>query len=143
MVFEMFSTEQCMSGLCHSCFKRHKACLCCGASKELQGNGVCKPCNRARSCQSCSEVNVALDAKLCIVCEKKRAHCRATRKRLAMWCVACFSAEQRSSGKCRECFSRACVCHHCEQIEADVSNNYKRSESKCAAVFSCCLRCRP
>ena len=60
-----------------------------------------------------------------------------------MWCVACFSAEQRSSGKCRECFSRASVCHHCGQNEADLSNNFKCSESKCAAVFSFCLRCRP
>ena len=91
-------------GYCKSCFRlkfpsrhaskqerRRKECPCCGETKELHSSGVCRPCMRARSCESCSKVNVAAEASFCPTCEQQREKLGATRQRLAMWCTDCFS----------------------------------------------------
>ena len=105
-------------GFCKKCFRRHfpeqhakkqeqrrGKCVYCGETKELQSGGVCKPCRHARSCESCSAVNMALSPKTCGSCETVRDRLGAKRKRLAMWCLSCYSESQRASGKCHKCFS--------------------------------------
>ena len=143
-------------GYCKSCFRlkfpsrhaskqerRRKECPCCGETKELHSSGVCRPCMRARSCESCSKVNVAVEASFCPTCELQREKLGATRQRLAMWCTDCFSTQQLASGKCRACFSHIVKCHHCNKQDVDLSKPFSCSESDCASVFYMCATCLP
>ena len=143
-------------GYCKSCFRlkfpsrhaskqerRRKECPCCGETKELHSSGVCRPCMRARSCESCSKVNVVVEASFCPTCELQREKLGATRQRLAMWCTDCFSTQQLASGKCRACFSHIVKCHHCNKQDVDLSKPFRCSESDCASVFYMCATCLP
>ena len=141
-------------GYCKSCFRlkfpsrhaskqerRRKECPCCGETKELHSSGVCRPCMRARSCESCSKVNVAVEASFCPTCELQREKLGATRQRLAMWCTECFSTAQLASGKCLQCFSYKC--HHCNKHDVDLNTTFRCSESGCASAFNMCATCLP
>ena len=141
-------------GYCKSCFRlkyparhaskqerRRKQCPCCGETKELHSSGVCRPCMRARSCESCSKVNVAVEASFCPTCQLQREKLGATRQRLAMWCTECFSTAQLASGKCLQCFSYKC--HHCNKHDVDLNTTFRCSESGCASAFNMCATCLP
>ena len=139
-------------GYCKKCFgkkfpqayaekvrQRLKNCAACGEAKELQPSGLCKPCTKARSCELCGEVNVASTARTCPSCETVRSRLGATRTRLAMWCLSCFSEQQRASGKCFQCFQ--CTCEHCGKDDVEMGKEYKCSEKECGAKFSLCVVC--
>ena len=141
------------AGYCKKCFRvkfpqayakklreRLKECLSCGEAKDLRSTGLCKACTSARSCDFCQEVNLEPKARTCPSCETTRSLLGATRKRLAMWCAACFTEDQRASGKCFQCFKR---CHHCGRADVEMQKGYKCTGKDCGLAFFVCVVCYP
>ena len=93
---------------------RKKQCHLCHQERELIA-GVCKPCRRSRSCESCGQVNMDPAVPRCISCSAVRESFGAKVKKLSLWCPACTTPDERHSGYCRTCFAspkKPCsVCH--------------------------------
>ena len=115
---------------CKSCFKEfcprlhakllnqrrhsHSECGYCGEIKELQ-QGFCRPCRRARECQTCRAVNEGFEATVCVSCCKRRKALGASAQKLAAWCLTCTTLEERQSEFCLDCYKdvQSRPCHHC------------------------------
>ena len=117
-------------GYCKSCYKekhpkkyaakvsgRKVKCKFCSKLRESGGGNLCKPCMRARSCESCAASNLAKSSAICSRCHAFRASLGAAQSRLAMWCVTCTSAVERATALCRSCYtSLSGACYHCEKL---------------------------
>jgi len=145
-------------GYCKPCFrllfpKKHavklkgrlKPCQFCHEIKDIQKNGFCKTCTRARSCDSCGTVNEDTAATVCVSCGPTRISLArgVGQERLALWCASCCSESERASAKCRACFAKVFICHHCERKEFECAGSYHCSVEECLAAFQLCLACSP
>ncbi len=155
---------------CRTCFKEKfprkfaqmtaelysNPCRLCGEKDLLTGAGICRPCNKARSCSSCKEVN-----------EKKRApHCKhcaaallgsvtrsnsgrpAQQPRLATWCTKCFGPEQIASRLCKGCAGKkesldavGKECVRCKKTTLLADKASICSTVACRAQLRLCLPC--
>ena len=61
-----------------------KACATCGAKRELTGQ-LCRPCNTARTCNDCGDINMAANASTCANCHVFRDSLGAATPRLSLW----------------------------------------------------------
>ena len=143
-------------GYCKACYRqffperhqekqtaRKRKCPYCLHELELQSNGFCKACTRARSCQTCGEVNRASSAETCVACAPRRDEPGATRPRLALWCPTCSSEQERASGRCGACYKKALafVCHHCSGKRCVLEQEHRCAEVSCRISFRLCDYC--
>ncbi len=142
-------------GYCKACFRelfpgKHKAkqknrketCIFCDSVGELTQTGLCRPCVRARACDVCGAYNLDRDAHVCLDCCDHREKLGAVQPRLAMWCVDCTSASERSAQLCRPCFGRARGrCHHCTKVQELEHKVFHCAESACGCRMRFCAQC--
>ncbi len=148
--------------LCKPCFRkkhprqyaakvegRKKTCAHCLEKKELSGE-FCRPCRRARSCSECGAVNVKKTAKVCCNCKDLRANLGAVQSRLALWCLVCTSASDRSLGLCKQCLDdrreqersiQEGQCDHCKRVGMGLPHELRCSESSCRITIHLCGQC--
>ena len=116
-----------------------KTCARCLEKKELSGE-FCRPCRRARSCSECGAVNVKKTATVCSNCKDLRANLGAVQSRLALWCLVCTSASDRSLGLCKQCLDdrreqersiQEGQCDHCKRVGMGLPHELRCSESSC------------
>ena len=144
-----------LDGYCKICFRkkfpaqhsamqqrRFKVCSICEESKDLTAEGICKPCKKTRSCESCSLVNLDKSAVACAHCAEARKKQGATKDRLAMWCSTCYDDEQRASGRCFTCHRKSIgKCGHCERENAQIASVRKCADADCNVEIRLCSSC--
>ena len=74
--------------------QRKAKCSYCGSSKVLE-KGFCRPCRRARQCETCGEVNVDHDATVCVSRVVSDDSSRAQVRR--NWLLGAFHAPQKKN----------------------------------------------
>ena len=144
-------------GFCKVCFRkqfpdeaaakataRKKACVVCGNVQEVVANRMCRPCHRARSCDTCNAVNLDAAAQICEHCSESQQLQGSSQGRLAIWCSACASPDQLAAGLCKMCFdkqSRLDGCHHCRAAVDFSSHMITCAEPGCGVRMRFCRRC--
>ena len=144
-------------GYCKSCFrqrfpeesaeklrKRKRTCGKCGTQEELTA-GFCKPCRKSRECANCSQVNINPKAPSCKHCGSLRKQVGADAERLALWCLACTTEKERSTGYCRVCYDKFAhvVCDNCAQTIGDPLHKHLCPDASCGRVYYLCACCEP
>ena len=109
--------------------------------KSCRGVGYANHVHAPDLARGVFEVNVEPSSKSCTSCEDVRMRLGATRNRLAMWCSACYSKDQRASQKCFQCYQ--CKCNHCGKSDVEFCKKFKCSEGDCGVSFSLCVTCFP
>ena len=116
----------------------------CGNVQEMVANGLCRPCHRSRSCETCHGVNFDVAARVCDRCSETRQMQGASQGRLAMWCATCNTPDQIAVELCKMCFdkqSRLGGCHHCRAAVDFSSRMLTCAETGCGVRMRFCCQC--
>ena len=130
-------------------------CRLCGEKDLLTGAGICRPCNKARSCSSCKELNEKKRAPRCKRCAdtllglRSRGRGRdAQQARLAMWCTKCFAPEQIASRLCEACSGKQQTldavgkeCVRCKKTTSLADKHAICFKRTCRVRIRLCTRC--
>ena len=144
-------------GYCKACYRdlfpkkyaakvstRKSKCATCGELREVSAAGLCKPCTKARSCPTCSSMNLDAHALACTICAVRRKALGAVQDVLAAWCTVCTGTEERESGLCPSCFAAQAqkVCHHCGSAATN-STSIPCATAACGSQFFLCFVATP
>ena len=90
-------------------------------------------------------MNTNQKAPSCKHCGRLRKQLGADAERLALWCLACTTEKERSTGYCRVCYDKFAhvVCDNCAQTIGDPLHKHLCPDASCARVYYLCACCEP